>query len=82
MTDVTVSAKKKHSLDPNGQTSMLRPNCNTAEAESNTVLLKKGKNKVGEESVNEVLSHFTPAKELVEGEVPGRKEGQFDLFFR
>lgn len=58
---------------------MSRPNCNKAEAESrviyNTVLLKKGKKKVCEENVNDVLGLFTPAKELVQGEVSGRKEG-------
>lgn len=73
-------------LDPSGQNSMSRPNCNKAEAESrviyNTVLLKKGKKKVCKENVNDVLGLFTPAKELVQGEVSGRKDGQFGVFFR
>lgn len=81
MTGVTASAKKNQYLDPSGQTSMLRLNCNT-ETESkvvcNTVLLKKGKKKVGEESVNEVLSSpLQSCQGPCTGRCPGegRKEG-------
>lgn len=73
---------KNQYLDPSGQMSMLRLNCNMPETESkvacNTALLKKVK-KVDEESVTEVLSlSLHSCQGPCTGRCPcreGRKEG-------